>query len=164
MWHIHLIQMLNIRVQLVQTIRTYIQSVKAVDPSTVLFTAKLNSSGQAVNPLKVTEYLPKQFVMQKAYIKKVEARNNNDAAKMKTDKMEDLVASGPYKPDIANDQKIVLVKRDDNYWGKAASMWGKLPVPKYIAHNIFKDNAASDTAFKNGEVDVSQNFISNVQI
>ncbi|MFL0251360.1 ABC transporter substrate-binding protein [Clostridium neuense] len=141
---------------------TYIQSVKAVDPSTVLFTAKLNSSGQAANPLKVMEYLPKQFVMQKAYVKKVEARNNNDAAKMKTDKMEDLVASGPYKPYIANDQKIVL-KRDDNYWGKAASMWGKLPVPKYIAHNIFKDNAASDTAFKNGEVDVSQNFISNVQ-
>lgn len=75
--------------------------------------------------------------------------------------MADLVASGPYKPNISNDQKVVF-QRDDNYWGKAASMWGKLPVPKYIAHNIFKDNAAGDTAFKAGQVDVSQQFISNV--
>ena len=58
--------------------------------------------------------------------------------------------------------KKSVFQRDDNYWGKAASLWGKLPVPKYIAHNIFKDNAASDTAFKAGEVDVSQSFISDV--
>jgi peptide/nickel transport system substrate-binding protein len=140
---------------------TYIDSVKATDPSTVVFTAKLNSSGQAVNPLKVEEYLPKQFVMQKAYIQKVEARDNNDATKIKTDKMQDFVASGPYKPFISNDQKVVF-KRDDNYWGKAASMWGKLPVPEYIAQNLFKDNASGDTAFKAGEVDVSQQFISDV--
>ncbi|WP_026882720.1 ABC transporter substrate-binding protein [Clostridium akagii] len=140
---------------------TYIESVKAPDASTVVFTAKLNSSGQAVNPLKLEEYLPKQFVMQKAYIKKVEARDNNDATKIKTDKMDDFVASGPYKPYISNDQKVVF-KRNDSYWGKATSMWGKLPVPKYIAQNLFKDNASGDTAFKAGEVDVSQQFISNV--
>lgn len=140
---------------------TYITSVKASDPSTAVFTAKLNSKGTAVNPLKVLEYLPRQYVMQKAYLQKVEARNANDAAKMKIDKMDDLIASGPYKPDIANDQKVVF-QRDDNYWGKAPSMWGKLPVPKYIAHNVFKDNASGDTAFKAGEVDVSQQFISDV--
>lgn len=139
----------------------YIESVKATDPSTVVFTAKLNSSGKAVNPLKVLEYLPRQYVLQKAYIQKVEARTGNDAAKFKTDKMEDFVASGPYKSFIANDQKVVF-QRDDNYWGKAPSMWGKLPVPKYVAHNLFKDNASGDTAFKAGEVDVSQQFISNV--
>lgn len=139
----------------------YIESVKATDDSTVVFTAKLNSKGVAVNPLKVIEYLPRQYVLQKAYLQKVEARDNNDATKIKTDKMDDLVASGPYKPSIANDQKIVF-ERDDNYWGKAASMWGKLPIPKYIAHNIFKDNAAGDIAFKAGEVDVSQQFISDV--
>ena len=139
----------------------YIESVKATDDSTVVLTAKLNSAGVAVNPLKVIEYLPRQYVLQEAYLKKVEARDSNDATKIKTDKMEDLVASGPYKPFISNDQKVVF-QRDDNYWGKAASMWGKLPVPKYIAHNIFKDNAAGDTAFKAGEVDVSQQFISDV--
>lgn len=139
----------------------YIESVKALDSSTVVFTAKLDKSGKALNPLKVLEYLPKQYVMQKAYLQKVEQRTGGDATKMKTDKMEDLVASGPYKPYIANDQKVVF-QRDDNYWGKAASMWGKLPVPKYIAHNIFKDNAAGDIAFKAGEVDCSQQFISDV--
>jgi peptide/nickel transport system substrate-binding protein len=139
----------------------YIDSVKATDASTVVFTAKLNSSGTAINPLKVLEYLPKQFVLQKAYIQKVETRNNSDAEKMKTDKMEDLIASGPYKPYVSNDQKVVF-KRDDNYWGKAASMWGKLPVPKYIVHNLFKDNASGDTAFQAGEVDISQQFISSV--
>jgi peptide/nickel transport system substrate-binding protein len=56
----------------------------------------------------------------------------------------------------------VLV-RDDNYWGQDASMWGKLPVPKYLAHVIFKDNAAGTTALQAGEVDVSQQFNSNVQ-
>jgi peptide/nickel transport system substrate-binding protein len=139
----------------------YIESVKAADASTVVFTAKLNKDGKAINPLKVAEYLPRQYVMQKAYLQKVEARNNNDAAAMKNDKMEDLVASGPYKPYISNDQKVVF-QRDDNYWGQAASMWGRLPVPKYIAHNIFKDNAAGDVAFKGGEVDISQQFISDV--
>jgi peptide/nickel transport system substrate-binding protein len=42
-------------------------------------------------------------------------------------------------------------------------MWGKLPAPKYLAHTIFKDNAAGTTALQAGEVDVSQQFNSNVQ-
>jgi peptide/nickel transport system substrate-binding protein len=35
-------------------------------------------------------------------------------------------------------------------------MWGKLPIPKYLGHMIYKDNDAGTTAFKAGEVDVSQ--------
>ncbi len=42
-------------------------------------------------------------------------------------------------------------------------MWGKLPAPKYLAHVIYKDNAAGTTALQAGEVDVSQQFNSNVQ-
>ena len=64
---------------------------------------------------------------------------------------------------VADDQKTVLV-RDDNYWGQDASMWGKLPVPKYLAHTVFKDNAAGSVAFAQGEVDVSQQFNSNIQL
>lgn len=138
----------------------YIDSIKAKDSSTVVLTAKLKN-GKPINPLKVMEYLPRQYVMQKAYLQKVEQRCGNDATKMKTDKMDDLVASGPYKPYIANDQKVVFQRYED-YWGKTASLWGKLPAPKYIVHNIFKDNAAGDVAFKAGEVDVSQQFISDV--
>ena len=74
--------------------------------------------------------------------------------------MDDFVASGPYKSYYNDDQKVVFV-RDDNYWGKA--LWGKLPAPKYLTHVIYENNAAGDTAFKSGEVDVSQQFITNVQ-
>jgi peptide/nickel transport system substrate-binding protein len=43
-------------------------------------------------------------------------------------------------------------------------MFGKLPVPKYLAHTIFKDNAAGSVALAQGEVDVSQQFNSNIQV
>jgi peptide/nickel transport system substrate-binding protein len=43
-------------------------------------------------------------------------------------------------------------------------MWGKLPVPKYLAHAIFKDNAAGSVALAKGEVDVSQQFNSNIHL
>ena len=43
-------------------------------------------------------------------------------------------------------------------------MWGKLPAPKYLAHTIFKDNAAGSVALAQGEVDVSQQFNANVQV
>ena len=83
-------------------------------------------------------------------------------AKFMADTAEDVVYSGPYHKFFADDTKVVFV-RDDNYWGQDASMWGKLPVPKYLAHMIFKDNAAGTTALQAGEVDVSQQFNSNVQ-
>lgn len=41
-------------------------------------------------------------------------------------------------------------------------MWGKLPVPKYIAHNIYKDNAASQRAFEAGEIDMNQQYITDI--
>ncbi|MFW6677280.1 ABC transporter substrate-binding protein [Lacrimispora sp. AGF001] len=138
----------------------YIDSVVAKDDHTVIFKAKLDDKGLPENPLKVVEYVPKIYVMQKAYLQKVEQRNGNDADKIKQDRMDDFVASGPYKSYYNDDQKVVFV-RDENYWGKA--LWGKLPAPKYITHVIYENNAAGDTAFKAGEVDVSQQFITNVQ-
>ena len=88
-------------------------------------------------------------------------RNGGNPDKVKTDKNEDIIASGPYKPMFADNTKVVVV-RDDNYWGQDASMWGKLPVPKYLAHNIFKDNNAGAVAFQQGEVDVAQQFMSEI--
>lgn len=136
----------------------YIEKMEAKDDQTVIIYSKLEN-GAPKNPLKVLEYLPKVYVMQKAYLQTVEKRDGNDADKIKTDVMNDLVASGPYKPYYNDDQKVVLI-RDENYWG--VSLWGSLPAPKYIAHTIFADNAAGDVAFSNGEVDVSQQFISEV--
>lgn len=42
-------------------------------------------------------------------------------------------------------------------------MWGKLPAAKYLVHNIYKDNEAASRAFKNGEIDINQSYVANLQ-
>jgi peptide/nickel transport system substrate-binding protein len=141
----------------------YIDTIEAVDDKTVLIKAKLNDEGQAVNPLIVQAYVSSNYVIQKAWTETLEERVGEDPTEFNADTAEDVVYSGPYHKFFADDQKVVLV-RDDNYWGQDASMWGKLPVPKYLAHTIFKDNAAGSVALAKGEVDVSQQFNSNIQL
>ncbi len=136
---------------------TYIDSVTASDTQTVVITPNKDN----YNPLKILEVLPKLYIVNKAQMSQLEADNGNDKDKIKTDKNENLIASGPYKPYYDDETKVVVV-RDDNYWGQADSMWGKLPVPKYLAHNIFIDNNAGAIAFEQGEVDVSQQFMSEI--
>ncbi|MGB8214020.1 MAG: ABC transporter substrate-binding protein [Anaerolineales bacterium] len=140
----------------------YIDTITAVDPQTVDVKAVLGSDGKPVNPLVVTEYLDSDYVIQKAWTQKLEARTGGDATKFLADPATDVVYSGPYHEFFSDDTKVILV-RDDNYWGADASMFGKLPTPKYLAHVIYKDNASGTTALQAGEVDVSQEFNSNVQ-
>jgi peptide/nickel transport system substrate-binding protein len=141
--------------------KDFIETIEAVDPQTVVVKAKLGADGKAVNPLVVAAYVSTNYVMQKAWTETLEARSADTTAFL-ADTAEDVVYSGPYHKHFADDTKVVYV-RDDNYWGQDASMWGKLPAPKYLAHTIFKDNAAGTTALQAGEVDVSQQFNSNVQ-
>jgi peptide/nickel transport system substrate-binding protein len=141
--------------------KDYIENIEATDAQTVVVKAKLGADGKAVNPLLVNAYLSTNYVIQKAWTETLEARSADDTAFL-ADPAEDVVYSGPYYKFFADDTKVVYV-RDDNYWGQDASMWGKLPVPTYLAHTIFKDNAAGTTALQAGEVDVSQQFNSNVQ-
>jgi peptide/nickel transport system substrate-binding protein len=141
----------------------YIDTIEALDDKTVLVKAKLDDEGNAVNPLIVSSYLSSNYVVQKAWTETLEARVGEDPTEFQADTAEDVVYSGPYHQFFTDDQKIILV-RDDNYWGQDESMWGKLPVPKYLAHTIFKDNAAGSVALAKGEVDVSQQFNSNVQL
>ncbi len=140
----------------------YIADIVAADPQTVVVKAKLDDAGKAVNPLLVAAYVSSNYVIQKAWTQTLEERTGGDATALMADPAEDVVYSGPYHKYFTDDTKVVLV-RDDNYWGQDASMWGKLPAPKYLAHTIFKDNAAGTTALQAGEVDVSQQFNSNVQ-
>ena len=140
----------------------YIDTIEAVDAQTVKIKAKLNADGKAVNPLIVSAYLSTNYVIQKAWTETLEARAGGDATKFLADVAEDVAYSGPYHKFFSDETKVVYV-RDDNYWGQDASMWGKLPAPKYLAHIIYKDNAAGTTALQAGEVDVSQQFNSNVQ-
>ncbi len=115
-----------------------------------------------INPLLVQAYLSNNYVIQQAWTQTLEARVGGDATQLLADTAEDVVYSGPYHKFFADDTKVVYV-RDDNYWGQDASMWGKLPAPKYLAHTIFKDNAAGFVALQVGQVDVSQQFNANIQ-
>ena len=141
--------------------QNYIESIEA-DGQTVIINAKLNDAGQPNNPLKLLDFLTGTPIAQAAWIDTVYARCNGDATAILNDPGEDVVWSGPYTRYYDDDQRVVLV-RDDNYWGQDASMWGSLPVPKYIAHAMYADNAAGEVALKAGEVDVCQQFIGNVQ-
>jgi len=140
----------------------YVDTIEAVDAQTVLLKAKLDADGKTVNPLIVQAFLSTNYVIQKAWTQTLEARSA-DATALLADPAEDVVYSGPYGKFFADDSKVVYV-RNDNYWGQDASMWGKLPAPKYLAHTIFKDNAAGSVALAQGEVDVSQQFNSNIQV
>src|SRR5215208_5240201 len=141
----------------------YIENIEAKDAQTVVVKAKLGDDGKAINPLLVSAYLSTNYVIQKAWTETLEKRVNGDATALLADTAEDVVYSGPYHKFFSDDSKVVYV-RDDNYWGQDPSMWGKLPAPKYLAHTIFKDNAAGSVALAQGEVDVSQQFNSNVQV
>jgi peptide/nickel transport system substrate-binding protein len=140
----------------------FIDNVEAVDEQTVVIKAKLNDAGQAVNPLQIISYISNPYVIQKAWTEKLEERAGGDPAAFKADGGEDVVYSGPYHQFFNDDTRVVLI-RDDDYWGQDASMWGKLPPPKYLVHAIYADNNAGLVAFKAGEVDVSQQFNANVQ-
>lgn len=139
----------------------YIESIEA-DGQKVTINCKLDESGAPINPLQVLNFLVLTPIGQEAWIDTVVERNNGDAVAILADPGEDVVWSGPYTKYYSDDQKVVLI-RDDNYWGQDESMWGSLPVPKYLAHVIYADNAAGEAALKAGEVDVCQQFIGNIQ-
>ncbi len=142
--------------------KAYIASIEADGEKGLKINAAVNEEGKPVNPLKVLDFLTGTPIAQAAWIDKVVERCGNDSVAILNDPGDDFVWSGPYTKLYTDDQKVVLV-RDDNYWGQDASMWGKLPVPKYIAHAIYADNPAGENALKAGEVDVCQQFIGNVQ-
>ena len=142
--------------------KAYIAEIVAVDDATVVIKSHVTEDGKPVNPLKLLDFLSGTPIAQAAWIDTLYERCGGDSVAILNDAGEDVVWSGPYTKYYADDQKVVLI-RDENYWGQDASMWGKLPVPKYIAHTIYADNAAGEVALKAGEVDVCQQFIGNIQ-
>ena len=141
---------------------SYIDSIEADGELGVIINAALNEDGQPINPLKILDFLVGAFIAQAAWIDTVVERNDGDSIGILNDAAEDVVWSGPYTKYFSDDQKVILI-RDDKYWGQDESLWGKLPVPKYIAHVIYADNPAGEIALKAGEVDVCQQFIGNIQ-
>ena len=137
----------------------YITDIVAVDDDTVEFQV---NTGDGMNLMKVEELIRKMYIMQKAYLEELDTANGSDATAMKNEAMWDAPSTAPYHPLEQNDQKWVI-QRDDNYWGQDESMWGKLPVPKYIIHNIYSSNDVGAQAFMNGEIDINQMYTANIQ-
>ncbi len=133
----------------------YLESVTAVDSGTVVFTAKEENFAPKIIEVMISGI----YIVPKHEWEKVDAECAGDTGKFLQYATTDmnLVHSGPYHFIVSDDTKTVLV-RDDNYWGQAPSMFGSLPAPKYIAHNIFKDNNSIMAAFKDGQIDVNQQF------
>ena len=137
----------------------YITDIVAVDDDTVEFQV---NTGDGMNLMKVEELIRKMYIMQKAYLEELDTANGGDATAIKNEAMWDAPSTAPYHPLEQNDQKWVI-QRDDNYWGQDESMWGKLPVPKYIIHNIYSSNDVGAQAFMNGEIDINQMYTANIQ-
>ena len=140
----------------------FVDKVEAVDNHTVRIHAVRTDDGRPVNPLMMITFLGQQYILQKAWLEALIARNGGDVDAIAADPADDIAFSGPYGP-FHRDEAITVIVRNDDYWGQHPSMWGQLPVPKYLAHPVFADNAAGDAAFAMGNVDVSQNFIANVE-
>ena len=141
----------------------YIDSVTALNDVTVEIKAATNSAGQAIFPLMVETFVIQEYILQKAWLEDLLARNNRDADLISVDPGNDFVWSGPYTMYFNDETRNVLI-RDDGYWGQDPSMWGKLPAPKFLVASIFADNNAILAALQSGDVDVSQSFIPNVHL
>ena len=141
----------------------YIAGMAATgNDDTLVIYAQKTEDGKPTNPLQVLNFLCGVYICQGQWAQDLYEKHGEDATAVRTDPTPDAVYSGPYGPYFANDQLVAFV-RNDNYWGQDASMWGKLPAPKYIAHTIYKDNDATLVAFQAGQIDVDQQFIANVQ-
>jgi peptide/nickel transport system substrate-binding protein len=134
---------------------SYIDEVVAQGPETVLI--KMNKNRQ--NRLYILDSLNHVWIIPKAHWTGFLAKNNNDFTKALNEFNANPIGSGPYKV-IFYDETRVVAQRNDDYWGK--SVFGKLPAPKYIAHLIYKSNDAASNAFRQGEIDVNQQFMPKV--
>jgi peptide/nickel transport system substrate-binding protein len=143
-----------------------IEDVVAQDDITVVIKAKMvEFEGNMVpaNANMLIQYLGQNYILQKAWLEDLVERNDGDITTINEDSAWDVVFSGPYGPFFMDDVQTILV-RDDGYWGQHADMWGKLPAPKYIANVNYETNAAGDAAIVDGNIDLSQQFIMNVNL
>ena len=141
----------------------YVSGVEARDDETVVVKSTMTADGRPAFYKMVETYVAQDYVLQKAWLEKLVERNNGDPAAIDIDPGEDFVWSGPYTKYFEDDSRAVLI-RDDGYWGQHASMWGKLPAPKYLVNTILNDNMAIVAAMQAGEIDVSQSYIPNVNL
>ena len=139
------------------SIWTYFEKVEAVDDYTIRFTIK----EEPYNKVMPLSKLATTRIVPKAVSEALFESCDNDIAKVREQFVEEPIGSGAFKLAFYDDTRIVC-ERDDNYWGQAENMFGKLTEVKYFCHPIYNDNAAGNLALANGEVDVSQQFVADV--
>jgi len=121
----------------------------------------VNKAGRN-NPLAILDQLQAIRIVPAHVFEKYLADNNNDFDAVKKIKCNtDPVVSGPYTLSHYNNERIVLVRRDD-YWGNKVLHAGELPAPKYIIHPIYKNNDHFAQNLQTGALDASMNFIPRI--
>jgi peptide/nickel transport system substrate-binding protein len=79
--------------------------------------------------------------------------------KLPTEIMDKPIGTGPFTLSKADQTQVVLAL-NENYWGK--TFYGGLPVIKQIIHPIFKSNEDGNIKFQAGELDIMQQFVSQI--
>lgn len=114
------------------------------------------------NPLVILDLLQAIRIVPAHVFEKLLADNKNDLAEVMKLKIDSTpVVSGPYQLKTYSNEKIVIQRRDD-YWGNAALHGGKLPVPQFVIHPIYKSNDHFAIALQKGDIDASQTFIPRI--
>lgn len=138
---------------------SYMDYIDSVTASGNTIAIKMNAAKP--NRLFVLDSIAKVPILPKTIWSAIEAKTGKDGTKLIAEFNADPIGSGPYKVMYYDDTRVVCV-RDDNYWGKDKSLYGKLPAPKYLVHIIYKSNDACSNAFRNGEIDINQQFMPKI--
>lgn len=125
------------------------------------YSLEIHTDPENYNPHQVMTFLPRVYIQQAAFLESRFAQHGGNTENFRTDPWTDAPQTGPYAPVLLSSTQVILERRDD-YWGQAASMWGSLPVPRFLAHNIYADNDVMRASFAAGQIDVNQQFMSNV--
>lgn len=124
-------------------------SMEATDDKTIVI--KVNQKSKNVS--NVLRMLTENYVLPDAVFSKIAAD------KLPTEVMNTPIGTGPFTLDKA-DQTQVVLKRNDGYWGK--TYYGGMPVMSQIIHPIFKSNEDGNIKFQAGELDIMQQFVSQI--
>jgi len=138
----------------------YIDSVRAQGDFTVIIEGKANN----FNRLQILGLLTEFSITSRAYweSKIASGELSREPTALVSFPGWDCPGTGPYVHMSHNESRIVLA-RNEQYWGRHNSRYGKLPTPRYLVSVVFSSNAAGDEAFRRGDIDVSQQFIAQVQ-
>jgi peptide/nickel transport system substrate-binding protein len=118
----------------------------------------LNKEG--ANPLVVLDSLQDiRVVPRHVFEPSIQKIGLEATTNLKFDK--EPVISGPYQLRQYSSEKIVTERRPD-YWGIKAVHDGKLPVPRYVVHPIYKSNDHFSIALRQGRLDMSSTFVPRI--